>query len=520
MKNRPVISFIFLFFTSCVSLDNKTSFVSLHEFEAEYPALLNQITEHKTLVSATQADTLYDFLQKASSSYEILYSDEKRAEWLSILGIGEKQELDRAENNMRDFYANNLDSFWKLRSMANPKTDQEKLLVKLWEDFFIRDKTKIRGRGSGQISDEIARVEDEILKSGSADIEELIEHESQFSQLFVLRNDWAKAKGFSDHLKYRLSSDEITEYDEFHKTLLSLMPKEIPKPGKIRGLVNATLPLYLDSTEQLFAGMGLALDKGRVKYFDAKNVTYNKTFFSMIEPKGEGRIFISLRESKLYPDEFLEELESLVHETGHGIHFQAIDVEPLMFQFLDSTVTETAALFFENILYTREWLVKAFPRKLSDSEIDAIIKNRKISILEMLRYSSFLWKYEKSVYGDPAQDFKKLYTDISKEVNMTKESRYGIWYDTSIFASHDLYYNYYALGFFYAFRLQKLMEKNYGLRYFENPEAGKFLIENIFKYGRSIPRTALFMNVFGDAELPVRECLQYLTEGPLNEIEG
>jgi peptidyl-dipeptidase A len=216
--------------------------------------------------------------------------------------------------------------------------------------------------------------------------------------------------------------------------------------------------------------------------------------------------------TKLYPDEYVYYLSTLMHETGHGLHFQYQDTKPLIFNFFDQTVTETIAIFFENILYSKECLEKYFPYKLTDDEIRIILANKKKSILEFFRFAVFLWNFEKSIYNNPDQDMSELYKTLAVKTHMPKTNQYRLWYDTSIFASHDLYYIHYTLAYLYAFKLRKLLEKKYGPNYYENPEVGNFLRENLFKYGNSLQPDKLFIRLFGDNILPINEYLAYLSE--------
>jgi hypothetical protein len=512
MKNRYVLSIFALLLVACSSLDKNISIITQRDCQAEYQLLLKRINENKKFIVAIQADKLFEFIDNFSPGYAVLYGDQQLSDWLKVLGIGKQEELDKSWENLCSFIGLNTGIFWKLRKNVVAKTNFEKMQIELWEGIFCQDKIKTSGRGSPEILDEISNLENKILKNNYFDIKVLLEQEKEFTKLFSLRNELAKIKGYTNYLDYKLKEEEIDEYNKMHMFMLQNMPEQIDAYRNIRGLVSSSLQKYSDLSIQIFSGMDLKVNGDKIKYFITKNWQYNKIFFTIIEPKGEGRIYICLSESKLYPDEFLNQLATLVHETGHALHFQHFAVEPLIFNFFDSAVTETVAIFFENIVYTKEWLKKYFPKQLSEEEINIIIKNRKISILETLQYSSFLWKFEKAIYENPEQDFNKLYNTIAKEVNLKKISQHRLWYYTSIFASHNLYYNNYTLGYLYAYKLHKLMEDKFGPYYFENPAAGKFLIENIFGYGCSLKKEELFKKIFGNDYLPIKEYLAYLQE--------
>lgn len=219
-----------------------------------------------------------------------------------------------------------------------------------------------------------------------------------------------------------------------------------------------------------------------------------------------------LPHTKIYPDQFLSFAELLLHETGHGLHYQYIDQEPYIFHSFDPVIAETVAIFFENIIYSKEWLSSYFHHKLSGEDIDIIINNRKASLIRSLQFATFLWEFETSIYENPNQDIEVLYESIYKNLNIRYNNLSNLWYDTTVFASHDLYYTNYTLAYFYAFKLRNLIENYFGDWYFENPSCGQFLIDNIFKYGRAIDRNELLIKLFGDTSLDVKKYIEYLEQ--------
>lgn len=139
------------------------------------------------------------------------------------------------------------------------------------------------------------------------------------------------------------------------------------------------------------------------------------------------------------------------------------------------------------------------------------MNNRKQAIIAVFRYALFLWEFEKAIYKDPEQDLENLYQTLTAEIRMPKNSSYKLWYDTTVFASPDLYYVHYTLAHLYAFQLEKLLEKKFGPVFYENPEAGTFLIDNIMQYGRSRTRKEIFEGIFGTEGPLIREYIDYLT---------
>ncbi|MBN1799551.1 MAG: hypothetical protein JW822_13330 [Spirochaetales bacterium] len=515
MKSKFVFILLLISASSCISINNNIDNISLlseGDCEQEYYNLLKSMEAHKGDIKLIKADNLFTFLDGFSVVYSSLSRDLQLAEWLKVLSIGDPEKLCLARKNRNDFINLNKNSFWMLRKNSHSTSAEQRLRVELWESIFEKDISNPGAKGSAEISKEIREIEDDILKAGNRDLQVLLNQEKQFKQLFKLRNRYAKIKGHQNHLYYIFTPNEVEEYNLVNKIILRNLPQQLEPKQNIGGLINPDKAEYFNIIKKSTQGMGLAIDTQKIKYFITHEYTYNRTFMTIIEPKNECRIYIFFPNFKLYPDEYLNYLSFLMHETGHGLHFQYMNIEPAIFNFFDLTVTETVAIFFENMVFTKEWIQTYFPRQLSAAEMNIIIKNRKTSILEFFRFAIFLWMFEKSVYTDPDQNMEELYKTLSAQLNMPKTSQYRLWYDTSIFASHDLYYIHYALAYLYAYKLKILLEKKYGPYFFKNPEAGNFLVQNLFAYGRSLTRKEIFKRIFGNNDLPVKEYIAYLME--------
>lgn len=515
MKSKFALCLLLAILVSCVSVnENITGFslLSKRTCEHEYKDLLKRLDADKDSIRGINADTLIEFLDKFSRVYSVFYRDYQLAEWLTVLNIGDPARLSRAKKNLNNLVNANSRTFRQLHRKSQVMNKIQKHRVTLWEKTFEYDKKNVGGKGSADISDEIDEIENTILKSRKQDIQILLNQKNQFTRLFKLRNQLARLKGYRNHLYYVFTGDEIDEYTKINNALFKALPRKIAAKENISGLILPKPSRYFALVQNLVQGMGLTINKEKIKYFITHHFTYNKTFMTIIEPKNECRIYLYFPKVKLYPDEYLNFFSALVHETGHSLHFQYESTDPLIFNFHDKTVTETMAIFFENIVYSKEWLEKYFPRKLSAEEIQVILNNRKKSIIEFFRYAVFLWNYEKSIYANPDQDMAKLYKTLVVKYHLPKNNQYRLWYDTSIFASHDLYYIHYTLAYLYAFKLKKMLQRKYGPYFFENPAVGKFLVDRIFEYGRSLTRKELFTRAFGNDELPVSEYIAYLSD--------
>ncbi|HEQ72168.1 MAG TPA: hypothetical protein ENN69_06745, partial [Spirochaetia bacterium] len=496
--------------SGCVGTDRSGLVSDKGTYEQEYRDFLISIEERRLETKRLEAETLEEFLDRFGPVYAAYYRDAQLAEWFMVLGIGDGEKRAQAAKNRNALVNANARLFWKLRERTVFATYGQRRRAVLWEKVFEGDAPSNTGRGTAAIWNDIAEIEETILKNNTGDVRSLIDQEQQFVRLFELRNEYARARGATDHLHYMFSQRELNEYEAVYSMLRNMLPEEAVPARTVDGLVASSQLQAMDMMSQLVRGMGLHIDPYMIRYYLSTSYDYKRTFMTIIEPQHECRVYMYFPNAKLYPDEYQEMLASLVHETGHALHFQNIEVEQVIFNFFDFTLTETMAIFFENIIYKKEWLRDHFPRKLSEDEIELLVLNRRRSMTAFLRYALFLWEFEKAIYTDPTQDPEALYRKLADRINMPTHNRNKLWYDTTVFASHDLYYIHYTLAHVYAYQLDQLLEKKFGSNYYANAETGAFLAEHIMKYGRSRTPQEIFQELFGFPEPRVREYMEFL----------
>jgi len=198
----------------------------------------------------------------------------------------------------------------------------------------------------------------------------------------------------------------------------------------------------------------------------------------------------------------IPDFETFFHEGGHAMHFANTTVPQWEFQQLGSNaVTEGFAIFFEDIWGDYNWLVKYrdFVKNynrfqpvskqaplMTDEEIAKLVRNRVFWNLYMVRryngakpiYESILHggdpSYYKAYYSgspdDPHQAYKKLFSDAyGFQLSDEDALRFRTDVDSFFYAAD------YARAFLLSAQLQEAVRAKFGEKWFENPEAGKFI---------------------------------------------
>jgi peptidyl-dipeptidase A len=190
-------------------------------------------------------------------------------------------------------------------------------------------------------------------------------------------------------------------------------------------------------------------------------------------------------------------METMLHEFGHAVYFKYHDTElPWVLKTPAHTfTTEAIAMFFGRMAMNAQWMLDMGIIKPEDKpKIEATAK--KIMRLQQLvfsRWSQVMYRFEKGLYENPDQDLNKLWWDLAEKYQMIKkptDRNMPDWATKIHIATSPCYYHNYHLGELLASQLyyymkDKLFKMPAGEQasFFNNKDAGKFLIEKVFKPG-------------------------------------
>lgn len=173
----------------------------------------------------------------------------------------------------------------------------------------------------------------------------------------------------------------------------------------------------------------------------------------------------------------------LMHEAGHAIYYSNID-KNLPYELrksYNSMMDEGIALFFESLVFAKEWFDEFLNMEYPIYNIkECITIPQQICCV----------KFETDIYNNPDESFDDLWKN-----NLDKyfyDSKYS-WTKPHFFISQPGYFSAYLLGEFFANDLKQYLIKKNGLLLKES--TGEFLIDKVFKFGKTLDFQSLLKTI-------------------------
>jgi hypothetical protein len=188
---------------------------------------------------------------------------------------------------------------------------------------------------------------------------------------------------------------------------------------------------------------------------------------------------------------------TFLHELGHALHYAyARPSLPFEYRWLgDNSITESYAMLFDHLTKNTRWLKRY--SELGKTHLARFAHSAAFDELHMLRRYSAKLIYEMHLWGGEVswREIPDLYAD-----QLTKATRFR--YDRAN-AFVDVDARFYAARYLRAWQLQALLAESLTERYDEdwwrNPEAGPWVIEELFAEGQREEGSALARRVSGKA---------------------
>lgn len=467
----------------------------------------------ENLAKFTQAQEDVSDLYKDKQTYEELKKIQK-------IGLNEKHSDKQLRDLIKNFYEE-IDSGKELKILR----DKESEISQKYNSYTMTiDGKKI---SKAEITKILETEKDPQLrkKAYDANVKAGDVIANDLKELIILRNKFAKQKGYSNYYNYMLE----TAYDIKGEELEQILNKVYTKIGlKCRefyrfnqnelaksfgtdienlydyhyGLLGENNPekkvnsylktkeLIIDTAKQTYKQMGFDVNNMGITLdlFPRENKNTHGFAFC-IKPGQDARILANLTNN-------VKSLDTLLHELGHCVYDIGIDTRlPFLDQDSSSAVmTEAIAMMMGDLVKAEGILsgivpetdLKPFMAKLKED--DAKFVTRCLQIIN----------FESEMYKNPNQDLKLLWKQM-KEKFLYRNSNTEInneWATIPHYLSHPAYYqNYFRAGLLKV-QIYNSMKIELG-DITKNSKSAGFLNNRLFKYGCSIYEPELIQNITG-----------------------
>ena len=335
-----------------------------------------------------------------------------------------------------------------------------------------------------------------------------------------LRNDAARRMGSRDHYKLNLELNEIDEGRLFatledleRLTLEPFREAKASLDGRLAarfGVPAAELrpwhygdPFFQrppqsanPAIDELFAGRDIEdlavrtydgfgldirdiLERSDMYARDKKN---QHAFCMDVDREGDVRVLCNLESNVRWA-------ETILHEFGHGVYDKYNEPElPYILRRPPHTLsTEAIAMLMGRLALDGEWLTNVAgvePARVGRLAPELRDQGR-LGMLIFVRWMLVMCHFERQLYLDPKQDLNTLWWDTVEKYQLLHrpEGRdEPDWAAKIHLALHPVYYQNYILGELSASQLKRHIDANLG-GLVDNPRAGRFLVERVFRPG-------------------------------------
>lgn len=401
--------------------------------------------------------------------------------------------------------------------------------VKLELDGKVYSAEKIdsvrRNTTSGQVLENIARSYQQIGKLITPDIIKLVKD----------RNEIAASLGFSDYyhllleekdqspqkIRSLIAEIELKTRDQFFEAKkvidnklakrLGISVKQLrpwhyndgrasylPKSFilKLDSLLAQTDPVQRASG--FFAGIGLPI-QDVIDKSELRKGSMDATI--IIDFKNDIRILGGITNT-------FDGLTKILHEGGHATHYKNIsDDLPYLLKGPSLFIAEGVASYFSNLVFDSEWLCNEIScDEKTKNQIAIICRHfRQVDQLFRIRKQMVFAEFEREIYTYPDQDLDLLWHNLNLKflgINYPMEKGSCFWATNKYFKSLSCNIQNYVVAEVFAAQLKHtidnkiLNKRTLGLK--NNKAVGKYLIDNLYRYGDLLPWEELIEKATGE----------------------
>ncbi len=212
-------------------------------------------------------------------------------------------------------------------------------------------------------------------------------------------------------------------------------------------------------------------------------------------------------------------MSTLLHELGHASYDKHLGRELpfLMRQPAHTLTTEAIAMLFGRLSTDPEWLVRV--AGIAEGVIGPAAREirafQRRSMLIFVRWAGVMVHFERRLYEAPEQDLTGLWWDLVHRYQGVRrpEGRTAPdWAAKLHLALAPVYYHNYVFGEMMASQVQRHLSTRGGL--VGNAEAGRWLVEGLFRMGARKPWNETLRAITGEPLDPLHFVAQYVDVSP------
>ncbi len=254
----------------------------------------------------------------------------------------------------------------------------------------------------------------------------------------------------------------------------------------------------IDTFKATLKGMGIDLDSQKNIHLDYEERP-SKSPRAFVAPiKVPEKIMLNLLPHGGYGD-----YDTLLHEGGHAEHFASVDPAlPEEFKYLgDISVSESYAFLFQYLTTDARWVARYTDMEDMEKYLDFVYL---IKLFFLRRYAAKLI-YEIKLHQSIVDDsMGKVYKETLESALKFRhpEEHYLVDVDDGFYVSQ------YLRAWIFEAQLRAALMEKFGEKWFENPEAGPYLMKNLYSYGQkyNVEELAVMLGYQGlDAEPLIEE---------------
>lgn len=430
------------------------------------------------------------------------------------------------------------------------------------ESIFTNFRAEYRSRrvSDNEIKDVLQQENDSDLRRQAWEASKQIGREvaPKLLELVGLRNQVARDLGFRDYYAMALSLQEIDEDDLF--AILDRLEERTAGPfaaakGRLDRqsaerfgvAVEALRPWHLadpffqdppaapdmdldrffrgkdvrDLARAFYGGLGLETDDilARSDLFEREGK--NQHAYCMdLDREGDVRILANLKDNEQWAS-------TLLHELGHGVYdkYHDPDLPYLLRTAAHISSTESIAMLMGALTKSARWLETYAGAEPSEAQsIEARVREYlTLAMLVFVRWGLVMVYFERAMYRNPGQDLSRLWWDLVERLQLVRrpDGRDEPDYAAKIhLGTAPVYYQNYILGELTAAQVRATLAReaapaggsggtpgdgaaagldaNPANVLIDNPRAGRFLVERIFRLGARYPWNEMLRQATGE----------------------